>query len=410
MHSYKTVFHNRMAKLKQIFLLLVLVIVPVFSFEREEKAPKTVDWCSQINNVEQLEETIQAKEIISPVDYDDVEACTKRDLIRVCPKTNSVKESQLSHNRDHDVRCFLMCVFPTEEGDSVSQQLRISGEWEPNMVEALDTLLWHPHENPKAEARRRGLLEKGLFVDGGAYLGFYSLLAASHGQHVVAFEPIQRQRELFRRSVVANGFQEFITIYPDALSDQRKRRGSFEMRQSHNNLGGSWIRPDTWFDNHPMVASHRQVNDLLGVSSVRLDEVLRRPDNTGFRLVSCLKLDVEGYAGRALAGAAGLLAENKIKFLQLEATPLVEAAHGCDFKKLMRGLFQRGFVLCQIDRPVCESSPANNNDNSVEQMVKGALSIRHQHGSEFGFIDLILVHSPSWARQLASKVTPPLHL
>lgn len=55
------------------------------------------------------------------------------------------------------------------------------------------------------------------FIDIGANIGLYSLLALQHGKKVIAFEPIELNLKFLYKNVVSNGYQDNIEIYPVAL-------------------------------------------------------------------------------------------------------------------------------------------------------------------------------------------------
>lgn len=55
-------------------------------------------------------------------------------------------------------------------------------------------------------------LSSSLFVDMGADLGYFSLLAAQYGIRVVAFEPVGSSASLFRRSIALNGLGSRIKL------------------------------------------------------------------------------------------------------------------------------------------------------------------------------------------------------
>jgi FkbM family methyltransferase len=55
-------------------------------------------------------------------------------------------------------------------------------------------------------------------IDIGANIGLYTCLAASHGKHVVAIEPMPRNLKFLYRNLVRNDFAD-VEVFPLALSD-----------------------------------------------------------------------------------------------------------------------------------------------------------------------------------------------
>src|SRR5690606_15185214 len=77
---------------------------------------------------------------------------------------------------------------------------------------------------PHVTAEVRRLLQPGMtFVDVGANIGYFALLAASlvgaQGK-VIAFEPNLENCELLRRSIAANGFDDFVHVHPYAVAEK----------------------------------------------------------------------------------------------------------------------------------------------------------------------------------------------
>ena len=85
-----------------------------------------------------------------------------------------------------------------------------------------------------------------VFVDLGANIGYFTLLAATligpEGQ-VHAFEPNRDNCELVKRSIEANGFAN-IRLYPTAVAE-RHRRSPWTWRAPTAPAGSSMFRPMT---------------------------------------------------------------------------------------------------------------------------------------------------------------------
>jgi len=134
------------------------------------------------------------------------------------------------------------------------------------------------------------LLRPGTtFVDGGAHVGHYTLLAAKRvgpEGRVVSFEPDPRNRERLERNVALNGFSH-VTVLPFALYDSE---GEVPFtRAPEGDTGRGAISANGAIDT---------------VNTVRLDDVFERER---IERLDVLKLDIEGAEAAALVGAAGLL-------------------------------------------------------------------------------------------------------
>jgi FkbM family methyltransferase len=62
-------------------------------------------------------------------------------------------------------------------------------------------------------------LKYGIFVDVGAYLGLYTVLAAKHGWNVVAFEPNPISLILLNYNIALHGIENRVTIVGKAAGD-----------------------------------------------------------------------------------------------------------------------------------------------------------------------------------------------
>lgn len=132
-----------------------------------------------------------------------------------------------------------------------------------------------------------------LFIDVGANVGSYSLMALERGAEVIAIEPNAEARSILTEALELNGYEA--TVLPVALAD---RSGLMAMTAGLGVL------------NHLVVGESVPGSTPIEVRT--LDEVL------GERVADGVKVDVEGFEHLVLRGAARALAEKRIKLLQLE--------------------------------------------------------------------------------------------
>jgi FkbM family methyltransferase len=176
-----------------------------------------------------------------------------------------------------------------------------------------------------------------LFVDGGAHVGSYTVLAARRvgpqGQ-VVAFEPEPENRRRLRRSIEANGLANVI-VSELALSD-----GDAEetLARDGGNSGG-----------HSLVAETiLQPAGCMTVRTTTIDGFLARhlPDRRASRVV--IKLDLQGLEAKALAGARETLRRSAAVIVEL--TPRFLELAGDDAASMIDGLLESGFRLESISQ------------------------------------------------------------
>jgi FkbM family methyltransferase len=124
----------------------------------------------------------------------------------------------------------------------------------------------------------------GIFVDIGANIGYYSLMATTLGaSRVFAFEPNETVRDRFEFNIRSNNLEKKITCIPAALGTIE---GSLPLSVDSNDLGaGTLIHNGT-------------SNETTLVKVRRLDNVLKE---CSVNKIDALKIDVEGYEFEALS-------------------------------------------------------------------------------------------------------------
>lgn len=189
-------------------------------------------------------------------------------------------------------------------------------------------------------ARRN--LKDAVCWDIGAHVGYHSLVFASMGAQVLAFEPNQHNAVRLRANVERNpALARNIRQLGVAVSDQD---GEAAFVQSGDMLGESC-------GSH-LAAALPPLNPVgyircerVMVSAVRLDSLIAR----GERAPDVIKIDVEGAEVLALHGARKLLAE-KMPLL------FVEVHHICLMFHLQKLLLELGYATQILDEQNATSS------------------------------------------------------
>ena len=83
-----------------------------------------------------------------------------------------------------------------------------------------------------------------LVVDVGAHIGWFTLLAASYGCRVLAFEPQPHAHPFLNASVVLNGFQRRVRALRAAVSDDTRQRMKLVNRGGWGNWDISELAPE----------------------------------------------------------------------------------------------------------------------------------------------------------------------
>jgi len=168
------------------------------------------------------------------------------------------------------------------------------------------------YELETARLVRRLLRAGDTFIDGGANIGYFTLLAAKavgRRGRVHAFEPQPENRRRLVEHVAANGFGEVVTIHPVALSD---RAGEVQLH--------TYASPAANHGQSTIFALPGKETRAVTIETVRLDDYL--PD-VAPRLI---KLDIEGAEPLAIAGMTETLRRHRPAFIvELNAVTLAQA-------------------------------------------------------------------------------------
>ena len=175
----------------------------------------------------------------------------------------------------------------------------------------------------------RTLLRPGdTFVDVGANIGYFSVLAAacigSRG-YLIAFEPEPRNLELLRLNLARHGVRTNATVFALAAYS---RPCQMALAVNEANRGDH------------LLASHASTG--LRVRCVRLDDVLPRS-------VDVIKIDTQGFDHDVLAGLSQTIAANPALVVLTELSLTKLRIRGIDVDDVLAGDLARGFGIEALD-------------------------------------------------------------
>lgn len=174
-------------------------------------------------------------------------------------------------------------------------------------------------------AIRRFLAPGDVFVDVGASVGYYTVLAArivGADGHVHAFEPGPQNQSLLLLNVRSNRLEN-VTLHRVAAGDRR------DVGVYDASGGNGFVGP---FDGDPAALA---VHEL--VETTTLDDAL------GDGRVDVVKVDVEGAEGLVLRGARALLARRQPVVVFEFSPPSLEAISGVTGEGLLGELGELGY-------------------------------------------------------------------
>jgi FkbM family methyltransferase len=174
-----------------------------------------------------------------------------------------------------------------------------------------------------------------VFVDAGAHIGLFSVLANRYGNPgltVYAFEPDPYNRRAFRWNMMLNRCRNVI-LFRGAVSD---KNGMARLLVSDGTIGSSLVLERT-----KIGGTH-----FLEVDTFALDSVLK---DTASKAI-LVKLDIEGAEIRALEGMAAALRRTERMAIICEVNPEALAAGGrrpMDLVAVLRGAGLEVFFISE---------------------------------------------------------------
>ena len=163
------------------------------------------------------------------------------------------------------------------------------------------------------------------------------------GIDTIAFEPLPANLFYLTSAVLANrpAFRAHLTLHPIALG---AASGTTPLYSQRGNAGNTVVNApvgDSQADEAAMVHAGAVTQILVSTLDSRM-----WPDSTApAPRITLLKMDVQGYECRLLAGAQRLLAARAIRAMKLEVAPRWLRKQGCSAMKLYTKLRGAGFHL-----------------------------------------------------------------
>lgn len=157
---------------------------------------------------------------------------------------------------------------------------------------------------PGETATIRSMLRPGMtFSDVGANIGYFSLLASSRvgaNGRVIAVEPTPALADHLRRTIERNNIQN-IELQQCGLSES-------------DGDGAIYLPPEHLHNNTPSMLGEAE-GTRVAVQLRSLDGLL---DSLGVGRVDFMKMDVEGFEAKVIAGASESLSRKRIRAILIE--------------------------------------------------------------------------------------------
>lgn len=141
----------------------------------------------------------------------------------------------------------------------------------------------HLYDKKEREFFKRHFPPKGVFLDVGSYIGFWSLYVANEfpDSTVIAIEPNPVAFMLLKKNVSINGFKNIKTFNCALLNETRRMKF---LIAKHKNLGGSRL----------IIKEHNFLpkGEIIDVEVVKASDFLKQ---LNVDRIDAIKIDVEGY-------------------------------------------------------------------------------------------------------------------
>ena len=156
------------------------------------------------------------------------------------------------------------------------------------------------YESEERHFFRKVITKKDIVVDGGANMGFHSVLFSSLAKKVFAFEPIEECYKLCNENLRLNNLNAIVITKALSNKNELVKLYSYELS---NGLTSKY----------PSVSDRGFSYDSQYVNSITLDKFFERKEPPTF-----IKLDIEGMEKEALEGSKSILLMHKPKlFLEI---------------------------------------------------------------------------------------------
>jgi len=192
------------------------------------------------------------------------------------------------------------------------------------------------YEFPSVLALDSVLRPGDTFLDVGAHIGFFTLIAAGMvgpSGRVVAFEPDPTNFRFLQRNIELNRLRHVVLINAAAGENE----GAATLYENLDNDGGHALWPPGL---HPMNHRSKGHTKSYTVAQVTIDTVAER---LGLGAIRAMKIDTEGAEVKVVKGATRRLADRTLSLVICEHLLFALQAMGTSTADLFRFFYSNGY-------------------------------------------------------------------
>lgn len=192
---------------------------------------------------------------------------------------------------------------------------------EKGMTGATGNLYCGLHEFNEMSFLLHFLRPNDLFVDVGANIGSYTILASAHiGARSIAFEPVKSTYDKLILNILVNQISDKVIAYNKAVG----------------NINGIINITNDYDTTNHIIINNENKENIVKVSICKLDDIIKEKNPV------LIKIDVEGYETEVLEGAKNILKNDTLKAIIIELNGSGKR-YGYDEKNIHDKLVNLGF-------------------------------------------------------------------
>ena len=203
----------------------------------------------------------------------------------------------------------------------------------------------------------RRLPHDGCFVDLGAAIGYYLILAhkLSPNLAIHGVEPLERHRRFLNENLILNGLtRDDFVIHSEGLTSsagsQTFMDRGYSSRLAPDGGKGTISLSARWKHFLQAVGLRRARNEILTIPTITLDAFVRRLG----RPIDLLQMDVQGLEVEVLKGGAGSLRTGAVKCFLIGTHG---RARGLTLHEECRELLRASGYAIEVDQPDTKEQP-----------------------------------------------------